>query len=85
MSKSIRSSITINNGIRSYRLSMITISVDKKDFMRLQRSTTYIIVVEIAVIFTGFGFYGIAKIQRNLKEVNRIRLQYFSVAQLYVL
>ena len=53
--------------------------------MRLQRSTTYIIVVEIAVIFTGFGFYGIAKIQRNLKEVNRIRLQYFSVAQLYVL
>ena len=56
MSKSIRSSITINNGIRSYRLSMITISVDEKDFMRLQRSTTYIIVVEIAVIFTGSVF-----------------------------
>ena len=49
------------------RLSTVSSSVDEKDYKIMQGY--YIIVVdllEIAVIFTRIGFYGIAKMQRCL-------------------
>ena len=52
------------------RLSTVSSSVDEKDHKIMQGY--YIIVVdllEIAVIFTRIGFYGIAKMQRCLKSV----------------
>ena len=46
---------------------MVSSSVDEKDYKIMQGC--YITVVDlfkIAVIFTGIGFYGIAKMQRYL-------------------
>ena len=46
--------------------------MNEKDSIRPHRNTTYIIaagLLKMAVIFTGLGFYGIAKMQRYLKSV----------------
>ena len=46
---------------------MMSSSVDGKDYKMMQEC--YVIVAKIAVIFTGLGFCGIAKMQQYLYSV----------------